>query len=158
MHVIYPLHMSDAGVIHSGREVITKSVQEDTVESCMWGPTDFIMGSVHACAVARSFRPKPSNENLSYCSVEFIGLWDAIFVRGLGSNGLLVFQPALASLEPIQSQEVQGCREICHVLLAGDRPGVSQHFDYFLRALQSARLADTDPRYGRKVLFFFCSD
>lgn len=91
MHVIYPLHMSDPGVIHSSREVITKSVQDDTVESCMWGPTVFIMGSVHACAVARSFHPKPSNVNLSYCSVKFIGLWDAIFVRGLGSNVCLFF-------------------------------------------------------------------
>lgn len=70
---------------------------------------------------------------------------------------MLVFQPTLASLEPIQSQEMSGSREICHVLLAGYRPGVSQHFDYFFRALQSARLADTDSRYGGKVLFF-CSE
>lgn len=52
---------------------------------------------------------------------------------------------------------MSGSREICHVLLAGYRPGVSQHFDYFFRALQSARLADTDSRYGGKVLFF-CSE
>lgn len=54
MHVIYPVHMSDPGVIHSSREVVAKFVQDDTVESCMWRLTVFIMGSVHAC-VGSSF-------------------------------------------------------------------------------------------------------
>lgn len=110
----------------------------------------------HLCWRFTSFLPKPPDVNFD-CSVKFIGLRDAVFAHGLESNVCLFFQPTLASLEPIQSQEMQGCREIRHVLLAGHCPGVSKHFNYFLWALQSARLADTDSRYGWKV-FFFCSE
>lgn len=63
----------------------------------------------------------------------------------------LLFQSALASLEPVVSKELSfGC-EICAVLLACDHPGVPQHFDHLIRTLQPAHVAHTSTGWALRV-------
>lgn len=62
-----------------------------------------------------------------------------------------LFQSALASLEPVVSEELSfGC-EICAVLLAGDHPCVPQHFDHLIRTLQPAYVAHTSTGWALRV-------